>query len=192
MLSKTVNLLTKATQIAIRRVRVQGLRTTMIWAYVRGMDRLTGAPILRFSRITPEIYVGGQIKARGKRHLQNNGIRSSVNMRIEHDDAEHGVALDSYCYLPTVDDNAPTMKQLETGVQFIRSVIDGGGKVFIHCAGGIGRAPTMAAAYFISQGMTPEEAVSFIEQRRPFIYVMPPQWELLHAYAEQQRQAVSV
>ena len=54
-----------------------------------------------------------------------------------------------------------------------------GGKVYIHCSAGVGRAPTMAAAYFLSRGHTLDEAIGMIKQVRPFINIMTPQMELL-------------
>ena len=44
------------------------------------------------------------------------------------------------------------MAHLLEGTAFAERIVNAGGKVYIHCAGGIGRAPTMAAAYFMSQG----------------------------------------
>jgi protein-tyrosine phosphatase len=103
-------------------------------------------------------------------------------MRIEFDDAEHGLALANYCYLPTIDDAAPTMAHLEEGAAFAQRVIADGGKVYIHCAGGIGRAPTMASAYFMSQGMTLDAAIELIKGPRPFINIMPPQMTRLREF----------
>jgi len=137
---------------------------------------------MKYSRITPEIYVGPQYRRAGKRRLLRMGINGSVNMRIEFDDAAHGLALEHYCHLPTVDDHAPTLDDLHQGVAFIHKVTAGGGKVYIHCGGGIGRAPTMAAAYFISQGLTSDEAISLIKKSRPFIRMMPAQTEQLERF----------
>ena len=55
---------------------------------------------MRYSQITPEIYVGSQYSQAGKRKLKQFGINGSVNLRIEFDDAVHGLDLEEYCYLP--------------------------------------------------------------------------------------------
>ncbi|MBI5960592.1 MAG: dual specificity protein phosphatase family protein, partial [Chloroflexi bacterium] len=110
-----------------------------------------------------------------------------VNLRTEFDDAAHGLSLAQYCHLPTVDDGAPTFDHLEKGVDFIRQVVDSGGKVYIHCAGGVGRAPTMAAAYFISRGLSLDEALKLIRKTRPFINIMPPQMDQLKQFEEKSR-----
>ena len=162
---------------------MQGIRTTMLWLYGRGIPALTGVPMVKYSRITPQIYVGPQYRNGGKRRLKRLGIDHGVNMRIEFDDAEQGLALDYYCHLPTVDDDAPTLEHLRRGIAFVERAVEDGGKVYIHCGGGIGRAPTMAAAYFISKGYSLDDAIGLIRKARPFIYVMPPQMEQLKRFA---------
>jgi len=178
----------KALRIVTNRLRTQGLRTTLAWLYGRGVPKLTGVPLLRFSQITPQVLVGGQYRGRGKRKLEALGITGVVNLRAESDDAARGLALAEYCYLPTVDDGAPTLEHLAEGAAFIGRVTRNGGKVYIHCAGGVGRAPTMAAAYFITQGMTLDEALALIRRTRPFIRIMPPQMAQLQRFEAQQRQ----
>ena len=171
------------------RLQNQGLATTLLWLYVRGVAFITGIPFQRYCQVTPELFVGPQYRALGKKTLERWGITGSVNLRSEYDDALHGLSFDQYCHLPTVDDQAPTLDQLERGVEFIHQAISKGGKVYIHCAGGIGRAPTLAAAYFIHQGMQLEDAVELIRQTRPFIRIMPPQVDQLKEFQVFQREA---
>jgi hypothetical protein len=182
----------KGASILIRRLRTQGPRTTLIWLYGRGFSKLTGIPLIQHSRITPEVFVGGQYGRRGKRTLQKWGVTGVINLRTEFDDAAHGLTLEHYCHLPTVDDEAPTVEHLNKGVEFIRQVIDGGGKVYIHCAGGIGRAPTQTAAYLIAQGKTLDEALALIRRTRPYINIQPPQMEQLRHFEALQREKAAV
>ena len=169
----------KGFRIIITRIRHQGLVTTFKWMYGRGIPKVTGVPMKSNSEITSTIFVGPQYKNSGLEWMKKHGINACVNMRIEFDDAEHGLAPEHYLYLPTIDDDAPTMEHLQEGIAFIQNVIDNGGKVYIHCKGGIGRAPSMAAAYFISTGMSLEEAETLIRKTRPFIRIMPPQYDIL-------------
>lgn len=179
----------KGIDILSRRVRSQGLRVTLIWMYGRGIPKLTGIPLMQFSQVTPNLYVGPQYGKQGRRALEAAGIHHGVNMRVEFDDAVNGLALVNYCHVPVVDDDAPTIEQLWQGVQFIQDAIAQDGKVYIHCAGGIGRAPTMAAAYLISQGMTLDHAVQTIQKARPFIQIMPVQMQQLKVFESiQERQ----
>lgn len=183
--------LRKGWRILAHRLRTQGLRTTLLWLYARGVPKLTGVPLLRYSEVTPQLYVGPQYGRRGKRALERAGITAGVNLRVEFDDAAHGLALVDYCHLPTVDDAAPSVEHLERGVAFVREQIEAGRKVYIHCAGGVGRAPTLAAAYLISAGMTRDEALETIRRARPFINIMPPQMALLAEYEAEQRAPVA-
>jgi len=189
-MSKLLRLVRKGVRILVYRLRRQGVRTTLLWLYARGTPAVTGVPILKYSRITPEIYVGPQYRRAGKGKLSRMGIDSVVNMRLEFDDAAHGLALEHYCHLPTADDDAPTLDHLHQGVAFIRKVIADGGKVYIHCGGGIGRAPTMAAAYFISQGLKLDEAVGLIKKSRPFINIVPAQMVQLERFVATQSEGM--
>lgn len=177
----------KGWAILVHRLRTQGLRTTLLWVYARGVPRLTGVPLLRYSEVTPQLYVGPQYGRRGRRHLEQAGVTAGVNLRAEFDDAAHGLALAEYCHLPTVDDDAISTQDVARGVAFVREQIAAGRKVYIHCAGGVGRAPTLAAAYLISTGMTLDEALATIRRTRPFINITPPQMALLVEYEAQQR-----
>jgi protein tyrosine phosphatase (PTP) superfamily phosphohydrolase (DUF442 family) len=174
--------LRKGIRIIRRRLTEQGLSTTLVWLYARGLPAVTGIPILRFSKITEGLYVGPQFNANGLRQLKRNGINAIVNMRIEFDDAALGLVPEHYCYLPTIDDMAPSEEHLDIGIKFIQAVIDSGGKVYIHCGAGVGRAPTMAAAYLMSTGYSLEDAINTIRKTRPFIYIMPSQLEQLQHY----------
>jgi dual specificity MAP kinase phosphatase len=159
------------------------MKPTLHWLYGRGLPAITGAPVLRYSRVTPQLYLGPQIRRQGVQALQAEGVNASVNMRIEFDDRIKGFDLPSYCYLPTVDDMAPSMEHLFQGVNFIQRELDAGGKVYIHCAGGIGRAPTMAAAYFVSQGDSIDQALKRILAVRPFINLSSEQQQRLEEFA---------
>lgn len=177
-----IGLARKAVQIVVGRVRTQGVRTTAVWAYARGIPFVTGTPMLKYSRVTPQLYVGPQYRASGRRLLEQSGIHYGVNMRIEFDDAAHGLALKNYCHLPTIDDDSPAMEHLQQGVEFIHKAITEGGKVYIHCTAGVGRAPTMASAYLVSQGYGVDDAIAFIRQTRPFINIRPVQIEQLRRF----------
>jgi predicted protein tyrosine phosphatase len=174
-MAKIIRFAKKGFSILNRRIQEQGLKTTLIWAYGRGVPKLTGVPLLQYSEVTPDLFIGAQYNQRGKQHLLNKGIEYDVNLRIEFDDAEHDLALPHYCYLPTIDDDAVSLEHLYQGIAFIKDAHQNGGKVYIHCAGGVGRAPTMGAAYLMSTGLSLDQALEKIRAVRPFISIMPPQ-----------------
>jgi len=111
----------------------------------------------------------------------------AVRTLIEFDDRETNIAPGSYLYLPVVDDEPPSLEQLSEGIRFLDQVMAAGGSVYVHCSAGVGRAPTMAAAYLVSIGMTPAEAWETIRIKRPFIRPKPAQVAQVERFASQRR-----
>ncbi|MGD9144842.1 MAG: dual specificity protein phosphatase [Anaerolineae bacterium] len=175
--------LVRGLEILRRRLREQGFGVTLWWAADHAVRIVTGAPIRQVSQITPELHVGGQYRKRGWPRLAARGITAVVNMRIEFDDAEAGLAPPNYLYLPVVDDQAPSLEQLAEGTEFIGTEAAQGGSVYVHCGSGIGRAATMAAAYLISTGLGKDEAWATIRAARPFIRPTVVQLEQIERYA---------
>lgn len=177
----------KGIQIVSSRLVGQGVRATALWAVDHMVRRATGAPIRRVSQITPQLHVGGQYKRRGWPRLEARGITAVVNMRVEYDDQAAGIAPERYLYLPTVDDGAPSLEDLEAGAAFmareIAQEVARGGGVYVHCGSGVGRAPTMAAAYLVYTGLSPEQAWDRIRRARPFIRPTAVQVEQLERFA---------
>ena len=156
---------------------------------LRWMDtahrRIIGSPIWRFSEITPQLLLGGQhYYSRGQRSLQAYGITAIVNMRRERSDKFNGAADPGYLQLATTDNTPPTSADLMRGVAFISAEIERGGKVYVHCAVGCGRAPTMTAAYLIAQGDAPSAALARIRLARPFINLTSSQLGALDDFAQ--------
>jgi hypothetical protein len=162
----------------------QGVRVTVLWAADHLVRIVTGAPMPGVSQITPQLHVGGQYRRRGWERLRLRGITAVVNMRVEFDDDAVGIAPQRYLYLPTVDDAPPSLQDLRAGVGFIAQEIRNGGGVYVHCGSGVGRAPTMAAAYLVSTGLTTDEAWARIRAARPFIRPQPQQVARIRRFAE--------
>ena len=182
---KLTEKLVKNAVILWSRFTKQGLRVSVLWAADHIVRILTGAPIRRVSQVTPQLHVGGQYRRRGWPELKKRGITAVVNLRTEFDDAAAGIAPERYLYLPAVDDTPPTLEQLRQGADFIAEEIARGGGVYIHCGAGVGRAPTMAAAYLVSTGLTPDEAWARIRAVRPFIRIKPEQAAQIERFAAQ-------
>jgi dual specificity MAP kinase phosphatase len=183
-----VNLVTKVAKgigIILHRLIHHGVAVTAWWALDHVVRRVTGAPIRRVSQITPQLHVGGQYKRRGWPELARRGVTAVVNMRIEFDDNEAGIAPRDYLHLPTVDDDAPSLDHLRQGVEFIERNIRAGGGIYIHCKSGVGRAATMAVAYLIDTGLSPDRAWATIRQVRPFVKPTPVQLAQIERFAAQ-------
>lgn len=168
--------------------RKQGVAITLIEASDQLTRMITGAPTRRFSQVTDDLFLGGQYDRRGLRRLRQRGISAVVNMRGEYDEQKEGYAPEFYCYLPTVDNHAPTLANLRKGVSFIQGELDAGRKVYIHCWEGVGRAPTMLAAYLVSTGMKPGEAWAKIKATRPFIRPSVAQIQQVDLFAAECRE----
>ena len=182
--TKIMTALTKNAGILWSRLTGQGLVVTAMWATDHMVRVISGAPIRRVSQITPQLHVGGQYRRRGWGLLEKRGITAVVNLRTEFDDAVAGIAPNRYLYLPAIDDTPPTLEQLRKGVAFIAEEVAQGGGIYVHCGAGVGRAPTMAAAYLVSTGLSPDEAWARIRSVRPFIRVKPEQAVQIERFAE--------
>jgi hypothetical protein len=168
-----------------RQIRQQGMKMTLLEALDQWRRITLGAPGERFTRITPELYCGGQHLRRGLPILKGRGITAIINMRREADDARKKRTLARYLHLPTIDNTPPTLEHLFEGVQFIQTELSQGGKVYIHCWEGVGRAPTMTAAYLVSTGLSTAEAWAMIRGVRPFIRPTPMQQAQLEQFARE-------
>lgn len=160
----------------------------------QGSRRWTGSPVWKYSRITAQLYVGGQHRVNGWKAMGSEGITAVVNMRESKFDDTRYQTLDAkkYLHLATRDNTPPTLEDLIKGAVFIHSEISGGGKVYIHCGIGIGRAPTQAAAYLIYTGMTAQEAYDHIYERRPFIHLTSRQRHQLDEFEALYRNQANV
>ncbi|MEO8608705.1 MAG: dual specificity protein phosphatase [Chloroflexota bacterium] len=175
--------LSKRLQHLLQMLRKQGPILTMLEGVEQSIRLITGAPTRRFSQISPNLHVGGQHTRRGLLLLTNRGITAVVSMRREMDDREQGIAPPHYLYLPTVDNHAPTLEHLNEGVKFISTELQNGGSVYVHCWEGVGRAPTMVAAYLISTGLSPDQAWERIRNVRPFIRPVESQINQIERFA---------
>ncbi|MDF1500058.1 MAG: dual specificity protein phosphatase family protein [Anaerolineales bacterium] len=147
---------------------------------------IIGSPLRRFSQVNEHIFIGGQYRRRGWPRMKRWGVDAVVNMRLEYDDKDAGIAPDHYLYLPVIDTRPPSLEQLEEGVKFIQEEIDHGHGVYIHCEAGVGRSIAMAAAYLIrAHGLSPLEAWDEIRQTRPFIRPTDSQRARIQAFAAQ-------
>ncbi len=134
-----------------------------IWA------KATGAPALYRSQVTKHLFVGGQYSRRGIRRLKKWGVTGIISMRQSVPKIYKESGDFSVLHLPTPDRHAPKLKDLFRGVQFIEKQIKKGGKVYVHCFWGEGRGPSMAIAYLISTGLSPEQAEAEVKKVRTFI-----------------------
>ncbi len=178
-----IQLILKGLRIVVARLREQGLATTALWFTERTMRIVVGVSPARTSRILPNLYVGGQHKRRGLQRMAKRGISAGIDLRREYGDVEHGLDLEKQLSIPTDDDDAPTLDELQRAAEFIGECLAENRGVYIHCANGVGRAPITAAAYLITTGLSSSEAWATIKAVRPFIRPTKIQRERLEQFA---------
>ncbi len=158
------------------------LRSTLI-SLQRSFDhtyrRIVGVPTLRFSEITPQLYLGGQYSSRGFGILRRRGITAIVSMRTQARKNLPDLGEVRFLHLPTPDLHPPVLSDLEKGAEFIAQELSRGGKVYVHCHYGEGRGPSMIAAYLMYTGLTFEDALKQIRSVRGFIGLTQPQVDRL-------------
>ncbi|MGF1572704.1 MAG: dual specificity protein phosphatase family protein [Sumerlaeia bacterium] len=76
-----------------------------------------------------------------------------------------------YHHIPVVDFSPPSDEQFARFVHIVeqqKAAPKGKNRaVLVHCAAGIGRTGSMIAAYLISQGLTTDQAIAQVRQKRP-------------------------
>lgn len=164
------------------------LRTGPLPIALRFVDQIyrlvSGAPLWRLSAVTPQLSLGGQHYPRGCARMRDFGISAVVNMReARFNDVAQGIGGAGRLHLPTIDNTPPSLADLCAGVAFAQAEIARGGKVYIHCGVGVGRAPTMLAACLIADGSTPADALNSIKAVRPFIHLTAGQSQALEDFA---------
>ena len=66
---------------------------------------------------------------------------------------------------PITDFGVPSPLQMQGILQSIQSAISQGGKVYVHCKGGIGRTGTVAATWLTEHGLDDEQALALLLQK---------------------------
>jgi protein-tyrosine phosphatase len=120
--------------------------------------------------ITGRIAVGGGIWTDDQmEELAGQGVTHIIDMQIEFDDTKlahpYGVKV---LWNPVDDDFQPKPPEVfRRGVEFALSALDEPeGKLYIHCAAGVHRAPMMALAVLRALGYSLEDASELLESKR--------------------------
>lgn len=142
------------------------------------------SPEFEYNYIDDGIFLGTNMccqKHFDRRLIDDEGIMADISLEGEKINSPYGV--DYYVWMPVVDKTAPTLAQLDFGVNALKKLVSMGEKVYVHCMFGHGRSPTLVAAYFIAKGMTPIEAIDFVRSKRPTIHLEDVQIGILEKYA---------
>ena len=123
---------------------------------------------MNLSWITPSLAVGGAIHTRDIPRLRQIGITSVVDCREEASDDELAMARNGieFLRLPTPDAHTLTQDSLDRGVVWVRERMVQGGRVYVHCSHGVGRAPELGACVLVADGFLPGKALELVRARR--------------------------
>lgn len=138
-----------------------------------------------FDWVTPWLAVGGRFAPETAASLTaRDGVTGVIDLRAEdRDDAaalrRHGL---SFLHLPTPDHAPPAPRQFDLGLRWAGRMLDGGGRLLVHCEHGIGRSATLALALMVDRGAAPLPALTAMKAARERISPSPAQVEALIAW----------
>ncbi|NUU24385.1 MAG: hypothetical protein HOV68_23215 [Streptomycetaceae bacterium] len=122
-------------------------------AHTSGGSGRTVAGINHLKQVDAKVWRGSAPGDAGYQQLASMGVRTVVDLRAEKMSAED-IARPTQAGLnlvrmPIRDGQTPTEAQVN---EFLRTVQDSPGPVFVHCGAGVGRTGSMTAAYMLRTG----------------------------------------
>lgn len=143
-------------------------------------------PAFNFDWIDERLAVGGRFPMEAAEQLaRRQGIGAIVDLRVETCDDEaalrvHGL---DFLHLPTEDCCAITPRMIDDGVDWVRTRLDAGTRVLIHCEHGIGRSALLALCVLVAGGIGPLDAMNRLKTARPVISPAAEQLEAFRIWA---------
>lgn len=121
-----------------------------------------------YARVAPWLFIGPALGDRAYATLAEVGVTHVLDLRSEaSDDPELMKSLGlSWRRVPIDDRVAPSAEQLAEVVAWLEPTGSESPVVYVHCEGGLGRAPTIAIALLMGRGFTRAEAHQFVVTAR--------------------------
>lgn len=142
-----------------------------------------------WDRIDENVLLGALPTGNDARELHAEGVRAVVNTCEEYAGPqsvyeELGV---EQLRIPTVDFQPPVLPDVERALDFMRERVAEGKQVYVHCKAGRGRSATVVLCWLIKEkGMTPEEGVALLRERRPHVISGLCKREVVKAFVAKQ------
>lgn len=93
----------------------------------------------------------------------------------------------AWLHLPLSNDGVPNQQFLKLWQELrepVHASLLAGGRVFIHCMGGIGRTSTLAGMILTERGQAPDVAIAAICAARDNSFCVPEQVAFMHCYPQ--------
>lgn len=132
-------------------------------------SRLRGQPAFyRVDRVAPWLLIGPALRDEDYPSLRQFGVTHVVDLRAEHSDDPAFMKSLGYRWRRVTirDREAPTAEQVDELVRWLDTHPAKDEALYLHCEGGLGRAPTVAMALLIRQRFSVSEAWGMVTTAR--------------------------
>ena len=142
-------------------------------------------------QILPRLFIGNSSSAKDLSFLSSSGISRILSCGSEFKSGStfpdiERVVLD-------IQDNewleGRTEAEFDRGVQQLRTWMDGGETVLVHCKAGVSRSVTTVLLYLMGMGWTLSDAFAVVHSGRPRAYPYAMYWRLLLMRDEEAKRA---
>ncbi|KAL3288980.1 hypothetical protein HHI36_003423 [Cryptolaemus montrouzieri] len=150
-----------------------------------------------YDRIDEHVILGGLPFSKLTTQLiEKENVKAVVSMNEDYElwfsnDKKRWEELNiDFLQLATADIfDTPSQTKLIDGVSFINKYMNkkNGETVYVHCKAGRTRSATLVGCYLMKRwGWTPEQAVYFMQEKRPHILIHTAQWDALRMFYKDQ------
>jgi atypical dual specificity phosphatase len=128
----------------------------------------------------------GSVLDRDLQLILSQGVRALVRLAGEEEgvfgqsDIEKSGLTD--CHEPVKDFKAPSLDQVDRVIAFIERSLRRGEPVAVSCGAGYGRTGTMLSCYFVSRGLSAQNAIARVRDKGRKAYETEAQLQLIRDY----------
>jgi atypical dual specificity phosphatase len=91
-------------------------------------------------------------------------------------------------HVPVTDMDAPTQSQIDRCISSIAKAQEKNMGVAVHCGAGLGRTGVILACYFVTKGLSADDAIARVRRMRPGSIETDEQGEAVKEFAQRRNQ----